>query len=86
MAALLAPEELPVLDLGELRSMINTKRYGSPGPQSILNTTLRDASTAEIDRLLATLDFVLWGQGPDEDRIDQALDPDGHGVKGWVRP
>ncbi|HSH60123.1 MAG TPA: AAA family ATPase [Acidimicrobiales bacterium] len=82
MAALLAPEELPVLDLGELRSMINTKRYGSPGPQSILNTTLRDASTAEIDRLLATLDFVLWGQGPDEDRIDQALDPDEHGVKG----
>lgn len=45
MAALLAPEELPVLDLGELRSMINTKGYGSPGPQSILNTTLRDAST-----------------------------------------
>jgi 5-methylcytosine-specific restriction protein B len=82
MASALAHEELPFLDLGELRSIINTKRYGSPGPQSILNSTLRDATTAEVDRILATLDFVLWGDGPDEDRIDQALDSDQRGVKG----
>ncbi len=82
MAALLSPEELPFLDLGDLRSIINTKRYGSPGPQSILNSTLRDASPAEIDRILATLDFVLWGDGADEDRIDQALDLDQQGVRG----
>jgi 5-methylcytosine-specific restriction protein B len=82
MASLLAHEELAVLDLGDLRSIINTKRYGSPGPQSVLNTTLRDATTTEIDHLLSTLDFVLWGDGPEEDRIDAALDSDVRGVRG----
>lgn len=82
MAALLAHDELPVLDLAELRSIINAARYGRAGPQSILNTTLRDADSGEIESVLQTLDFLCWGEGLDEERIDRVLDPDDLGVKG----
>jgi len=85
MAKVLQPEELPIADLGELRSIINTSRYGNPGPQSILNTSLRDADPAELESILQRLSYLCWGDGKDEDpaiRLDRMLDPEDLGLCG----
>ena len=44
-AAWLAPERIETIDLGDFGSIYNTGRYGSPGPQSHLNVTVREAET-----------------------------------------
>ena len=75
---LLAPEAIGLADPVPLRAIWNTGRYGSTGPMSILNTSVRDADPDELDRILDTLRFVCWGgdeEGPsDAERIDDVLD------------
>lgn len=81
-AALLEPGNLALVDPAELRQIWNTRRYGSPGPQSVLNTSFRDADAAEYDRMLSAIQVLCWGDGDDAARIDRALDDPQHGVKG----
>ncbi|MCD9625293.1 McrB family protein [Rhabdothermincola salaria] len=82
MAALLEPSALLDLELDDFRRIYNSSHYGFPGFQSILNTTLMNASPAMVDRMMKALDVLLWGDAPVEDRIDRLLDPDDLGLKG----
>lgn len=76
-AQLIANDSIALADPAELRRIWNTQRYGGPGPQSILNTSLRDADAAEFDRISDSIRYLLWGDGDDADRIDALLDQDG---------
>jgi 5-methylcytosine-specific restriction protein B len=82
MAAQLAHEELLVADIADIRAMWNSGTYGGPGPQSRLNTTVRDADDAQRLVILRKLDFLLWSDGPVADRIDALLDPADRGIVG----
>lgn len=82
LAAALAPDELLVGDLTELRSIINTGRYGRPGPMAELNRTLRDADPAGLERVLESLSYLCWGDGDVIGRIDAVLDPEDRGFRG----
>lgn len=79
-AGLLAEGEVALLDSPELRGIINTGRYGNPGPQSVLNTTLRDPD--QYDRLLHAVDFLLWGDDDVAERLDRVLDQADLGLRG----
>src|SRR5690606_6622078 len=74
-AALLAKDAIGLVDPAELATIWTTRRYRSPGPQAVLNTTLRDADPAEYDRILDSVSYLCWGEGEDADRIDDLLDP-----------
>lgn len=72
-SAMLAADSLALADPAELRQIWNTRRYGSPGPQSNLNRSLRDADASEFDRILDTITYLCWGGGDDAQRIDEVL-------------
>ena len=72
-ATILAEDALPVIAAEDLRQIINTGRYGSPGPMSTLNSTLTNADAAEYDEIIETLIYLLWNDGPVEERIDSLL-------------
>ena len=78
-AATLAPDAIALADPVDLRRIWNTQRYGGTGPQSILNSSIRDADSdaAEYDRIIDTLRYVCWGDGDDAERIDEVLDTGG---------
>jgi 5-methylcytosine-specific restriction protein B len=82
MASGLSHDALQSSDVATLRRAINSGAYGSPGPQSRLNTTLRDADEPTLERILRNLDYLLWGPDDDVRRIDRLLDPDDLGVHG----
>ena len=74
---MLRPVNLATADRAELRKIWTTRAYGSPGAQSYLSGTLRDADEIEYERILRILEYVCWGDGDDTDRIDKVLgDPD----------
>jgi 5-methylcytosine-specific restriction protein B len=80
----LQPENLPALDYETFRRLYNSGVYGNPGPQSILNVTLRDATEAGWERFLRTLDYLLWDQADElQTRIDRVLDESDHGFRGF---
>ena len=72
-ADLLAADVIAMADPDELRRVWSTGRYGNPGPQATLNTTVRDADAAEYDRIIDAITQLCWGEGDDADRIDQIL-------------
>ncbi len=77
MARQLAPDEIALVDLTAFRSLINTDRYGGPGPMSVLNTTIRDADAAELEDIFVRISGFVWGEDePVEHRIDRLLDAD----------
>jgi len=81
-AALLDRNTLPALSRPDIRK-IYAGRYGSPGPQSVLNTTVRNADDAEWTRILKTIDYLLWNS--DESpaaRVDQVLTDESLKVSG----
>jgi 5-methylcytosine-specific restriction enzyme B len=82
MASSLVPEGLEALDLPVFRLIINTDRWGGPGPQSILNQTLSAADPAMLERFAQTVHELLWGGGDDAARIDRVLDPEDLGFRG----
>lgn len=80
----LRSENLPTLDYESFRRVYNSNAYGAPGPQSILNVTLRDASEAEWERFLTTVDYLLWDQADSvETRINRVLDEGDLGFRGF---
>jgi 5-methylcytosine-specific restriction protein B len=83
MAKVISEDGLLAFDLHEFRRIYNTGRYGSPGPQSILNASLSQMSPEELDLFASNLEFLLRGLPPLADRVD-ALMPEGdRGVKGF---
>lgn len=81
-AEALTAENLAVFDLDTFRLLINGKRYGNPGPQSVLNSTLGAMDSVELDAFAGRLREILWGEGDEGQRIDRALDWEDLGVKG----
>ena len=82
MAKVISEDGLLGFDLHEFRRIYNTSRYGSPGPQSILNSSLSRMSPEQLDLFASNLEFLLRGSGPLEDRVDSLM-PDGdRGIKG----
>lgn len=82
LAESLSREALQIFDAKAFRRIINSSAYGSPGPQSVLNASLRDASTETIDRFVSAVSELLWGSDDDARRIDRLLDPADLGLKG----
>ena len=81
-AKILDPLELPVTSTSELRKIWNSRRYGSTGPMSVLNTSLRDADDAEYERILGTISYLCWGDEPEATRINRVLGDDALRVRG----
>jgi 5-methylcytosine-specific restriction protein B len=81
-AEMLAQENVGLVDPADLRQIWTTHRYGNPGPQSVLNTSLRDADAAELDRITGTIAYLCWGDEPDEERIERVLDDEALKVRG----
>lgn len=81
-AEALTAENLLTFDLDAFRRLINGPRYGGPGPQSILNSSLSSMDSIAQDGFAANLRAFLWGDGSDAARIDRALDWNDLGVKG----
>ncbi|MFD5867880.1 AAA family ATPase [Corynebacterium sp. NPDC060344] len=81
-ARLIEREELPVIGAAELRRIWNSQRYGSTGPMSVLNTSIRDADESEYTRILSSISYLCWGDGPVEARIDRLLEDDELRVRG----
>jgi 5-methylcytosine-specific restriction enzyme B len=80
----LRSESLPTLDYETFRRLYNSGVYGGAGPQSILNVTLRDATEAEWERFLTTVDYLLWDQAETiETRINRVLDDEDLGFRGF---
>jgi 5-methylcytosine-specific restriction protein B len=75
-ARLLQPDAIALADPRELGRIWNTRRYGGPGSQAVLNTSVRSGEAADYDRIIDTFRFVCWGDGDDADRIDTVLDVD----------
>lgn len=82
-AKLLDPEELAIVDRTDLRRIWNSGRYGGTGPMSVLNTSVRDADEAEYQRIIATFEYLCWGDDPPAVRIDRVLEDDDLRIRGF---
>jgi len=82
MAEILSHDELPFADIADVRRMLNTNVYGNPGPQARLNAVVRDADGIQLRVFLSNLDYLLWGEDPDEVRISRLLDSADRGIPG----
>ena len=79
---LIQQDRLPALSKQELRKII-ASRYGSPGPQSNLNSTIRDADDEEWSRILRSINYLLWDTTTDvAQRIDAVMSQEGLRVHG----
>ncbi len=58
------------------------QRFGSPGPQSSLNISVRDAADEEWGRIISSVNYLLWGPDDDATRIDRVLTDDNYSVRG----
>lgn len=72
-ARLLDPEELAIGDRTDLRRIWSSGRYGSTGPMSALNKSIRDADETEYRRILETITYLCWGDDSPAKRIDKIL-------------
>jgi hypothetical protein len=80
LAAILTPGALAAPDLEGLRQIINTARYGRPGPMPALNSSVTQAAEeGRLDQLGAVFDRLCNSEGDLADRIDEAL---GVGISG----
>ena len=79
---LIQQDRLPALTKQEFRKII-ASRYGSPGPQSNLNSTIRDADDEEWSRILRSINYLLWDTSADvAQRIDAVMSQEGLKVHG----
>lgn len=81
-AKLLDPEELAISDRADLRRIWSSGRYGSTGPMSALNKSIRDADENEYRRIIETIAYLCWGDDPPAKRIDKALSDPAFRVRG----
>ncbi|AEG43907.1 McrB family protein [Isoptericola variabilis] len=81
-AEMLSPDNLVVFDLDLFRMLINGTRYGGPGPQSVLNTSLSSMNSIALDEFARNIHEILWGAEPVATRIDRALDWEDLGTRG----
>lgn len=86
IAAALARDELLAADIGDIRRMWSSSAYGSAGPIAGLNAIVRDADPALQQKILRRLDYLLWGEDPDDVRINRMLDPKGFWLRGLDEP
>lgn len=82
-AKLLDPDELVITGRAELRRIWNSGLYGSTGPMSVLNTSIRDADEAEFHRIIETFAYLCWGEDPPAERIDRILEDSDLRVRGF---
>jgi 5-methylcytosine-specific restriction enzyme B len=83
LRSVLTREGLDTYDLDGLRKVINSNVGGNPGPQSVLNSTLRDASPQDLDRFFDAIRYLLWdGDESEAVRIDRLLDKGDLGMPG----
>ncbi|WP_169053967.1 AAA family ATPase [Agromyces sp. H66] len=82
LAEMLSADNLVVFDLDVFRLLINTSRYGGPGPQSVLNASLRVMDSIALDAFARKVHDILWDPEPVAKRIDRALDWEDLGTKG----
>ncbi len=83
LAGSLTADGLAAFDLNAFRQVINTKKYGNPGPQSVLNSSLSAMGAAELETFAETLEYLLWSDdGEESSRIDRVLDPKDLGTRG----
>lgn len=71
----LTADELQIADLAVIRQVINSGKYGGPGPQSALNATLGSLDAAGVEDFFSSLSELIWGAEDLAARIDRALDP-----------
>ncbi|HDH26512.1 MAG TPA: AAA family ATPase [Actinobacteria bacterium] len=83
MADVISEDGLLGFDLHEFRRIYNTSRYGSPGPQASLNTSLSQMSPEELDVFANNLEYLLRGKDALEVRINALMDQNDKGVKGF---
>ena len=75
---------LPALNYETFRHFYLSAVYGRPGVQPTFNATLREATEAEWDRFLITVDYLLWDQADAmETRINRVLDDGDLGFRGF---
>ena len=79
----LTPERLASVPVSTLRRMYNGGGYGSPGPQSILNSSLAGEDPDVIDRFRQALNHLLWSEEDAADRIDAVMDETRLGIRGF---
>ena len=79
----LTPERLASVPVSTLRRMYNGGGYGSPGPQSILNSSLAGEDPDVIDRFRRALNHLLWSEEDAADRIDAVMDETRLGIRGF---
>ncbi|MEZ5204395.1 MAG: AAA family ATPase [Acidimicrobiales bacterium] len=77
----LTADELQIADLAVIRQVINSGKYGGPGPQAVLNATLGALDAAGIEHFFETISELIWGEGDLAARIDRTLAPE-TGYKG----
>jgi 5-methylcytosine-specific restriction enzyme B len=83
LRSVLTREGLDTYDLDGLRKVINSNAGGNPGPQSVLNSTLRDASPQALDHFFDAIRYLLWdGDESEAVRIDRLLDKGDLGMPG----
>ncbi|HEY0951219.1 McrB family protein [Nocardioides sp.] len=82
MASALSPDGLEVLDTDMFRKLINGKRYGNPGPQSVLNSSMAGLDGTGLTDFSSKLREFLWGDDPVELRLDRVLDWNDLGMRG----
>ena len=77
----LAADRLSGLSKERFRRMYGNK-YGNPGPQATLNATVRDTDDEGWGLLLTSVDYLLHGSDPVEQRLDGVLDDADLGFRG----
>ncbi|MCA0307877.1 MAG: AAA family ATPase [Actinobacteria bacterium] len=81
-ADMLSANNLVVFDLDVFRKLVNTGRYGRPGPQSVLNASLSSMDSITLDSFAHKLHQILWDDEPVAKRIDRGLDWNDLGTRG----
>ena len=79
---MLLTENLSTARLSQLRRIWTSGDYGYPGIQSYLAKVVDSADDSEYQRILATFDYVCWGDADDDERIDNVLKDPAYRVKG----
>lgn len=79
----LTPERLASVPVSTLRRMYNGGGYGSPGPQSILNSSLAGEDPDVIDQFRQAINHLLWSEEGAADRIDAVMDETRLGIRGF---